>query len=171
MADKVTYAIRLTPYEEATTDVDLDTYIIATEVQETLGCTSQAIDLATNFGSMTNTTHGFASGAAYYLSAPAATGGVVLPTLAACDVLYLENTGFQQSSASGTKGTTVNVTDYLTVEVGDNGTKLAILKAGEGIILPMRGTTNANVFYISSTAVNGVSAGGNTLGCKFLSLT
>ena len=171
MADKVRYAISLTPYEEAATDVDVDTFVLATEVQETLGCSSQDITLAVNFASMTNTTHGFASGAAYYLSAPAATGGLQFPALVACDVLYLENTGFQQASSSATKGTTVNTTDYLTIEVSDNGTKLAILKAGEGIILPMRGATNANVYYISSTESDGATAGANTLGCKFLSLT
>ena len=111
------------------------------------------------------------SGTPYYLSAPAATGGLQMPAVAACDILYIENTGYQQASSSTTKGTVVNTTDYLTVEVGDNGTKLAILKANEAIILPMRGATNSNAFYISSTAVNGTSAGGNTLGCKFLSLT
>ena len=50
-------------------------------------------------------------------------------------------------------------------------TILAILKANEGIVLPMRGGTNSNVFYISSTASNGTTAGGNTLGAKFLAVT
>ena len=171
MADKVRYAISLTPYEEASTDVDLDTFILATEVQETLGASSQDIALATNFGTMTNSTHGTTAGSPYYLSAPAATGGLQMPAVAACDLLYIENTGFEQASSSTTRGTTANTTDYLTVEAGDNGTILAILKANEAIILPMRGGTNANAFYISSTAVNGTSAGGNTLGAKFLSVT
>ena len=185
MADKVRYSISVTPIEEVTEhygyaseDVDILTNnttrtveVIATEVQTTLGCSSQNIALGTCFGTMTQNTHGFASGNPYYLSAPAATGGLQLPTVASCDLLYLENTGFQQGSSSGAKGTTVNTTDYLTVEAGDNGTILAILKAGESIVLPMRGGTNANAFYISSTAANGTSAGGNTLGCKFLSVT
>ena len=171
MADKVRYAVSLTPYEEAATDVDIDTFILATEVQETLGASSQDIALATNFATMTNSTHGTTSGAPYYLSAPAATAGLQMPAVASCDILYIENTGFEQSSSSVTKGTTANTTDYLTVEVGDNGTAVAILKAGEAVILPMRGGTNSNAFYISATAVNGTSAGGNTLGAKFLSLT
>lgn len=171
MADKVRYAVSLTPYEEAATDVDLDTFILATEVQETLGASSQDIALATNFATMTNSTHGTTSGAPYYLSAPAATGGLQMPAVASCDILYIENTGFRQSSSSTTRGTTVNTTDYLTVEVGDNGTIVAILAANEAVVLPMRGGTNSNAFYISSTAANGTSAGGNTLGAKFLSLT
>ncbi len=171
MADKVRYAISLTPYEEAATDVDLDTFVLSTEVQETLGASSQDITLATNFATMTNSTHGTSSGTPYYLSAPAATGGLQMPAVASCDILYIENTGFEQASSSTTKGTTSNTTDYLTVEAGDNGTILAILKAKEAIILPMRGGTNSNAFYISSTAANGTSAGANTLGAKFLSLT
>ena len=185
MADKVRYAISLTPIEEVTEhygyaseDVDILTNnttttveVIATEVKETLGSTSQDITLATNFGTMTNSTHGTTSGTPYYLSAPANTGGLQMPAVASCDILYIENTGFQQASSSTTKGTTANTTDYLTVEAGDNGTILAILKANEAIILPMRGGTNSNAFYISSTAANGTSAGGNTLGAKFLSLT
>ena len=171
MADKVRYAVSLTPYEEAATDGDLDTFILATEVQETLGASSQDIALATNFATMTNSTHGTTSGTPYYLSAPAATGGLQMPAVASCDILYIENTGFEQASSSTTKGTTANATDYLTVEAGDNGTILAILKANEAIVLPMRGGTNSNAFYISSTAANGTSAGGNTLGAKFLSLT
>jgi len=185
MADKVRYAISLTPIEEVTEyygyaseDVDILTdnatrtvEVIATEVQETLGCSSANIALATNFATMTNSTHGTTSGTPYYLSAPANTAGLQMPAVASCDILYIENTGFQQASSSTTKGTTVNTTDYLTVEVGDNGTIVAILAANEAVILPMRGGTNANAFYISATAANGTSAGGNTLGAKFLSLT
>lgn len=185
MADKVRYSISVTPIEEVTEhygyaseDVDILTNnttrtieVIATEVQTTLGCSSENIPLATCFGTMTQNTHGWVAGAPWYLSAPAATSGLQLPAVAACDLLYLENTGFQQASSSASKGTTVNTTDYLTVEAGNNGTILAILKAGEGVVLPMRGGTNSNVFYISATAANGTSAGGNTLGCKFLSIT
>ena len=185
MADKVRYAISLTPIEEVTEyygfaseDVDILTdnatrtvEVIATEVQETLGASSANIALGTNFATMTNSTHGTTSGTPYYLSAPGATGGLQMPAVASCDILYIENTGFRQSSSSTTKGTTVNTTDYLTVEVGDNGTIVAILAANEAVVLPMRGGTNSNAFYISSTAANGTSAGGNTLGAKFLSLT
>jgi len=171
MADKVRYAISVTPFEEASTDVDLNTFVLATEVQQTLGATSQDIDLATNFATMTNTTHGFASGAPYYLSAPANTSGLQLPAVASCDLLYIENTGYQQASSGATIGTTENTTDYLTVEAGNNGTILAILKANEAIVLPMRGGTNSNAFYISSTASDGTTAGGNTLGAKFLAVT
>jgi len=124
MADKVRYAVSLTPYEEAETDVDLDTFILSTEVQETLGASSQDIALTTNFATMTNSTHGTTSGVPYYLSVPAATGGLRMPSVASCDILYIENTGFEQASSSTTKGTVVNTTDYLTVEVSDNGTKV-----------------------------------------------
>ena len=103
MADKVRYAISLTPIEEVTEyygfaseDVDILTdnatrtvEVIATEVQETLGASSGNIALATNFATMTNSTHGTTSGAPYYLSAPAATGGLQMPAVASCDILYI----------------------------------------------------------------------------------
>ena len=186
MADKVRYAISLTPVEEVTEsfgfaneDVDIltnaatrTTEVVATEVQTSLGGgTAAGIDLATNFGTMTAATHGYASGTAHVISAPGATSGQVMPTVASCDVLYIENTGYEQSASGAIQTTTANTTDYLTVEVGNNGTKVAILKAGESVIFPMRGGANSNAFYVSSTAVNGVTAGGNTLGCKFLALT
>ncbi len=185
MADKIRYSISVTPVEDVTEhygfageNVDVLTdnttrtvEVVATHVQETLGCSSKDVDLATQFGSMTNSTNGYASGVAYILTAPAATAGLQMPALAACDFLYIENTGYRQSSSGAIQTATENTTDYLTVEVGDNGTKIAILKANEGILLPMRGVTNANAFYISSTAANGVTAGGNTLGAKFLAVT
>ena len=160
MADKVRYSISVTPIEEVTEhygyageDVDVltdnttrTTEVIATHVQETLGCSSQDISLVTNFGTMTNSTNGFASGSAYYLSAPANTAGLAMPALASCDVLYIENTGYQQSSSSATKGTTANTTDYLTVEAGDNGTILAILKANE-----LKGSLTEGFLSISSS--------------------
>ena len=102
MADKVRYAVSLTPYEEAATDVDIDTFILATEVQETLGASSANIALGTNFATMTNSTHGTTSGTPYYLSAPGATGVLQMPAVASCDILYIENTGFRQSSSSTT---------------------------------------------------------------------
>ena len=104
-------------------------------------------------------------------TAPAATAGLQMPALASCDFLYIENTGYRQSSSGAKQTATENITDYLTVEVGDNGTIIAILKANEGILLPMRGGTNSNAFYISSTAANGTTAGGNTLCAKFLAVT
>ncbi|MBC8551539.1 MAG: hypothetical protein H8D23_17980, partial [Candidatus Brocadiales bacterium] len=72
MADKVRYAISLTPVEEVTEhygfeDEDVDiltdnttriTEVIATEIQTSLGGRSSGIDLATNFETMTAATHG-----------------------------------------------------------------------------------------------------------------
>lgn len=186
MADKVRYAISLTPVEEVTEhfgfageDVDIltdnstrTTEVVATEVQTSLGGgTAAGIDLATNFATMTASTHGYASGTAHIIKAPASTAAQQMPSVSGCDVLYIENTGYQQSASGAIQTTTVNTTDYLTVEIGDNGTKVAILKAGESVIFPMRGGTNSNAFYVSSTAANGTTAGGNTLGCKFLALT
>ena len=189
MADKVRYSINVTPIEEVqehygftTGDEDVNiltnnttriTEVIATEVQQTLGCSSDNIALAASYETNTNSLNGFASGTAYILTAPANTTATVLPTLAACDLLYLEHTGYQQASSGAAETDTVNTTDYLTVATAaTSGIIVAILKAGEGVVLPMRGVTNANVFYIRSSQANGTAAGTQgTVGCKFLSVT
>ena len=185
MAGKLRYSISLTPIETVTehfgytaseetnilTDAGTRSVdVIMTEVQETLGCSSADFTIATT--GLTAATHGFADGVAHILSAPASATAVVLPTLAACDGLYLENTGYQQASAGAKETATVNTTDYLVVATAaTSGVIVASLKANEGVFLPIRGTGTAQQFYIRSAALNGTSAGGNTLGCKFLSVT
>ena len=144
--------------------------VIMTEVQQTLGCSSA--DFTLNVDDLTNTLHGFAAGAPYYLTAPGHATAVVMPTLAACEGLYIENTGFRQASNSATKGTTVNTTDYLVVATAaTSGVIVASLKANEGVFLPLRGTGTAQQFFIRSAALDGTTGGGNTLGAKFLSVT
>ena len=185
MAGKLRYSISVTPLEtvtehygytaseetdiltnQATRSVD----VIMTEVQETLGCASADFTIATT--GLTAATHGFADGAAYYLTAPGNATAVVLPTLAACDGLYIENTGFEQAASSATRGTTVNTTDYLVVATAaTSGVIVASLKANEGVFLPLRGTGTAQQFFIRSAALDGTTGGGNTLGAKFLSVT
>ena len=184
MAGKLRYAISVTPLETVTEQygftgevVDvLQDYatrsvdVIMTEVQQTLGCSSA--DLTLDVDDLTNSTHGFAGGVAYVLAAPASDEAIVLPTLAACDGLYIENTGYQQSSAGPIQTLTVNTTDYLIVATAaTSGTIVASLKANEGVFLPLRGTGAAEQFFIRSALLNGTSAGGNTLGAKFLSVT
>jgi len=184
MAGKLRYSISVTPIETVTEQygftgevVDiLQDYttrsvdVIMTEVQQTLGCSSA--DFTLSVDDLTNTTHGFAAGAPYYLTAPGHATAVVLPTLAACEGLYIENTGYEQAASSATKGTTVNTTDYLVVATAaTSGTIVASLKANEGVFLPLRGTGTAQQFYIRSAALDGTTGGGNTLGAKFLSVT
>jgi len=129
MADKVRYAISVTPIEEVTEhfgfaseDVDIltdnatrTTEVIATEVQTTLGCSSANIALAASYATNTNSLNGWAAGVPYILTAPGHATAVVLPTLAACDLLYLENTGYRQSANGAAQVAYVNTTDYLIV--------------------------------------------------------
>ena len=152
--------------DAATRSVD----VIMTEVQETLGCSSA--DFTLSVTALTNSTHGYADGTGYILTAPASGTAVVLPTLAACEGLYIQNTGYRQSANGAAQTATVNTTDYLVVATAaTSGTIVASLKANEGVFLPLRGTGTAQQFFIRSAALNGTSAGGQTLGAKFLSVT
>jgi hypothetical protein len=190
MAGKLRYAISVTPIETITESFGfsgevVDIYddittrsvdVIMTEVQQTLGCSSA--DFTLSVDNLTNTTHGFASGAPYYLTAPAVANSsgstTTLPALAAAQFVYIENTGFEQAASSATIGTTVNTTDYLIVQshaTGTSGIELAVLKANEGVLFPIRGVANSNTFHIRSGNADGDAAGGNTLGAKFLSVT
>ena len=190
MAGKLRYSISVTPLETVTEQygftgevVDiLQDYatrsvdVIMTEVQQTLGCSSA--DFTLSVDDLTNTTHGFASGAPYYLTAPAVANSsgstTTLPSLAAAQFVYIENTGFQQASSSATIGTTVNTTDYLIVQshaTGTSGIEVAVLAANESVVFPLRGVANANTLHIRSGNADGDAAGANTLGAKFLSVT
>jgi len=190
MPGKLRYAISVTPLETVTEQygfegevVDiLQDYttrsvdVIMTEVQQTLGCSSA--DFTLSVDDLTNTTHGFASGAPYYLTAPAVANSsgstTTLPSLAAAQFVYIENTGFQQAASSATIGTTANTTDYLIVQshaTGTSGIEVAVLAANEGVVFPLRGVANSNTLHIRSGNADGDAAGANTLGAKFLSVT
>tara|TARA_R110002051_G_scaffold314302_1_gene391212 strand:- start:286 stop:843 length:558 start_codon:yes stop_codon:yes gene_type:complete len=185
MAGKLRYAISVTPMETVTehfgftaseeTDILTDAStrsvdVIMTEVQETLGCSSADFTIGTT--ALVAGTNGFADGVAHIRTAPASATALVLPTLAACDGLYIENTGYRQAANGAKEVATVNTTDYLVVATAaTSGTIVASLKANEGVFLPLRGTATAQSFFIRSAAANGTSAGGQTLGAKFLSIT
>ena len=185
MAGKLRYAISVTPLETVTehygfatseeTNILTDAAtrsvdVIMTEVQETLGCSSADFTIGTT--ALVNSTNGYADGTGYILTAPADATAVVLPTLAACDGLYIENTGYEQSASGAKQTATVNTTDYLVVATAaTSGVIVASLKANEGVFLPLRGTGTAQQFFIRSAALDGTTGGGNTLGAKFLAVT
>ena len=184
MAGKLRYSVSVTPIETVSesygytgevVDVLTDagtrnTDVIMTEVQATLGASSA--DMTLTVMDLTNSTHGFASGTAYIKSAPASATAVVMPTLAACDCLYIENTGYEQAADGAKETTTVNTADYLVVATAaTGGVIVASLKANEGVVLPLRGTGGASQFFIRSAIADGTTLGGNTLGAKFLSVT
>tara|TARA_Y100000310_G_scaffold172180_1_gene172319 strand:- start:504 stop:1064 length:561 start_codon:yes stop_codon:yes gene_type:complete len=186
MAGKLRYAISVTPMETviehfgyteseetdiltnaATRSVD----VIMTEVQETLGCSSADFTIGTT--ALVAGTNGYEDGVGHIRTAPKSATAVVLPSLTACDALYLENTGFEQD-ANGVKETAVvNTTDYLVVATAaTSGVIVASLKANEGVFLPLRGTGTAQQFFIRSALLDGTTIGSQgTLGCKFLSVT
>ena len=176
MAGKVRYSIGVTPIETLGARVgDFDEDIIMSEVQDIIGCSSQ--DIALTQDNLALATHGFEVGVPYILTAPAvandSSSTTQLPSVGACDLLYIENTGYQQSSSGTLQTTTANTVDYLIVQshaTGTSGIELALLKANEGVVFPLRATANANTFYIRSGNADGNAAGGNTLGAKFLAL-
>ena len=186
MADKIRYSISVSPIEEVTehygyTNVDQSgvvtaqasktSEVVATEIQETLGCNSKDIDLSA-LGGIAAATGGFINGTAHILTSAASATAVVFPTLAACDFLYVQNTGYEQSSAGALQTTTPNTTDYLTIATADtSGLILGILKAGDGMLFPFRGATSTAVLFHRSSVANGVDTGANTLGLKFLAIT
>jgi len=185
MAGKLRYAISVTPLETVTEHYGFTTSeetniltdqasrsvdVVMTEVQETLGCSSADFTIGTT--ALVNSTNGYADGTGYILTAPGHATAVVLPTLAACDGLYIENTGYEQSANGAKQTATANTTDYLVVATAGTGAVVvASLKANEGVFLPLRGTGTAQQFYIRSAALDGTTGGGNTLGAKFLSVT
>ena len=190
MAGKLRYSISVTPLETVTEQygfsgevVDIlqdnatrSVDVIMTEIQQTLGCSSA--DFTLSVDDLTNSTHGFAAGVPYILTAPAVANSsgstTTLPALAAAQFVYIENTGYEQSSSGAAQTATAHTTDYLIVQshaTGTSGIELAVLKANEGVVFPLRGVANSNTLHIRSGNADGDAAGGNTLGAKFISVT
>ena len=183
--DRMRYKISIDPIECATGDGSVENFVISGTVGGSVGCSSQEMILkyATYYGDGSG--HGNASrvgwggasvadfGKPYILSAPAATAGQAMPAgrEANCMFMYIENTGWQQAADGAYEQAIRNEVDYLTVEALDNGTILAVLMAGEGIILPCRGTTDSTSIFVSSTEKDGLTAGANTLGVKYLKVS
>lgn len=194
MADKIRFKISVTPIEDvgSTQEGSNSIFIAASEAYGLIGGNGE-IALATGFESQglggDANARGYSNGAINYISAAASVIPGAFSSIVACEFMIIKHSGFEYLTATilGAK----NTTDYLTIRAlkGSDGTLvtdaagidngeqpvLAVLKAGEAFVLPLRGGSagsgdvpNSNHFgYHSTTILNNV-AGANSIAIEMI---
>ena len=184
MADKVRFAVSVTPIEDvgATQEGTVSTFIAASECFSGGGM-GQVGGAATDGDKLTGLTiegtggdnDGYLDGAPYYLQARAFTesSAVLVTDLAAVGFVYFKHTGFEYSSTS-TVSSTANTTDLLSIQtnsVSNERVTFARLEAGEAIVLPVRKGCTLNEFAICASdgvAVDGTAATQGDIAVEFM---
>ncbi len=191
--DKINFAVNATPIEGvgAAQQGSAVSYIIASETAGPIGGNGTVAALETGFDGSGGDAHGYASGAKNYISSAAATTPTAFTALTGCEFMVIKHSGYKFSSASVLGA--VNTTDYLTIRAlnGSDGTAvtdaagidageeplIAVLKAGEAIVLPLRGgdagagdVPSAAFFGHHSTTIANNVAGANTIAIELIAV-
>ena len=189
--DKIQFAVSATPIEGvgAAQQGGATTFIIASETTGSIGGSGEVTALETGFDSSGGVAHGYASGAKQYISSASATTPTAFAALTGIEFVSIKHTGFAYSSATALGAVT---TDYLTIRAlnGSDGQSvvqgtlaageepiIAVLKAGEAIVLPLRGgdagagdvPSGAFFGHHSTTIANNV-AGAGTIAIEYLAV-
>ena len=165
MADKVRFAVSVTPIEDvgASQQGSVSTFISASECfngggSGQVGGGASDGDKLTGLtieSSSGNANDGYTDGAKYYLQATqAAEASAVLVTdLAALGFVYFKHTGFEYSSTTALSST-ANTADLLSIQTNSASNErvtIARLYAGEAIVLPVRLGCTLNEFAICAS--------------------
>lgn len=188
-SDKVQFAVSCTPIESLAEQQGGTTNILSSEVARSLGGSGSVVDLATGFDATGGAAHGYASGVANYVSSAAATTPTAFSALTAVEFVIIKHSGYRYSSLTALG--VVNTTDYLTIRAlaGTDGAVLtglatlddgeqpiiAVLKAGEAIVLPLRGGDGGAPMSMAyyghhSTTIAANAAGGNTIAIELIAV-
>ena len=184
MADKVKFAVSVTPIEDvgASQEGSVSNFISASECFGSAGGSGQVGGAATDGDKLTGITiesggganDGYTDSAKYYLQATAVAeaSAVLVTDLANLGFVYFKHTGFEYSSTSALSST-ANTADLLSIQINSASNErvtIARLYAGEAIVLPVRKGCTLNEFAICSsdgTNVDG-TVGANTIGVEFM---
>jgi hypothetical protein len=185
MADKVRFAVSVTPIEDvgSSQEGSASNFIAASECFGSAGGDGQVGGAATDGDKLTGLTiesgggahDGYTDSAKYYLSATQAaeSSAVLIADLAALGFVYFKHTGFEYSSTSALSST-ANTTDLLSIQTNSASNErvtIARLYAGESIVLPVRKGTSLNNFAICASdgvAVDGTAATQGDIAVEFM---
>ena len=186
MADKVKFAVSVTPIEDVGTsqaDATISNFIAASECYGTVGGSGQVGGAATDGDKLTAITienaggsnDGYLNGSPFYLQATqvAESSAVLITDLAATGFVYFKHTGFEYNSTSALSDT-VNTTDALSIQTNSASNErvtIARLIAGEAIVLPVRLGCTLNEFAICASdglALDGTVSTQGDIAVEFL---
>ena len=151
MASRIEYAVSCTPICAVAAGENLATETVAADVAKSL---SGAGSVTCTWG----TTVGYASGAPVYVSTGGTTGtGTTVGTLTSIKFLSIKHTGYAYSSTSALgAATTDKVIVCCNSATVAAGITVAVLGAGDQIILPFQTATTA-VFYVAPSGTTAIA--------------
>lgn len=159
MADKIRFAVNVTPVEELTDEQGTTHEVIAGEVGKSLGGSGEAP--VTDY-SATAANQGYKDATVNYLEAPDGAGNeVTLSAETTASLVFIKNTGHVFSSATALGA--AESTRLLKVTYPTALTILSVLDAGEAIILralQATATINASLINVETVDSDGSEAGG-----------
>ena len=184
MADKVQFAVSVTPIEDvgASSQGGASNFIAASECFGTAGGNGHVGGSNTDGDKLTGITieagggahDGYTDSAKYYLQATAVAeaSAVLVSDLANLGFVYFKHTGFEYSTTSALSST-ANTADLLSISTNSASNErvvIARLYAGEAICLPVRKGCSLNEFAICSSDGTNVdnSTGANDIGVEFM---
>ena len=129
MADKVTFAVSCTPQEELSTENSTTTYVIASEVNQSLGGSGTAT-CASYDGTAAN--QGYLNATVNYFEALDSADNTELSSEATATFIFIKNTGHAFSNAT-TLG--AELSKALKIMAPGGTTLISVLDPGEAIVL------------------------------------
>jgi len=129
MADKVTFAVSCTPQEELSTENSTTTYVIASEVNKTLGGSGTAT-CASYAGTAAN--QGYLNATVNYFEGLDSADDTDLSSEATATFIFIKNTGYTFSS---TTALGASLSKALKIMAPGGTTIISVLDPGEAIIL------------------------------------
>jgi len=127
MADKVSFAVSCTPQEELTNENSGTHYVIASEVNKSLGGSGQAA-CASYAGTAAN--QGYLNATVNYLEGIDSANTTDISAESSATFVFIKNTGFTYSSA-----TALGASLSKALKVMSGTTNISVLDPGEAIIL------------------------------------
>ena len=155
MADKVTYAVSCTPQEELTNENSGTTFVIASEVNTSLGGSGAAV--VTDY-SGAPAVQGYKDASVYYIEAIDSADTTDISSESTASFVFIKNTGYTYSSATALGDA---LSKSLKVMIGT--TTISVLDGGEAIILKDDNAgldcTGIHVRTVDTNGSNNASAG------------
>lgn len=155
MADKVTYAVSCTPQEELTNENSGTTFVIASEVNTSLGGSGAAV--VTDY-SGASAVQGYKNASVYYIEAIDSADTTDISSESTASFVFIKNTGYTYSSATALGDA---LSKSLKVMIGT--TTISVLDGGEAIILKDDNAgldcTGIHVRTVDTDGSNNASAG------------
>jgi hypothetical protein len=171
MADKVTFAVSCTPQEELSTENSTTTYVIASEVNKSLGGSGTATVSAYN-GIAAD--QGYLNATVNYLEAPDGAGNEVqISSESSASFVFIKNTGHIWGGDATTLGD-ADTSATLKVTTNSGAILISNLAAGEAIVLKGKqsgsgATIVASGIEVETVLANGAeTSGGNHLAVEYL---